>query len=152
MAISTMFHGDLGVYGVDKSIEVPPFINEYRSIHQYKENIIGKEFLFIPNYAPIEWIIVEFDADQNDILDTVQFVSRETITHNESDLYTYPLTIDIDFYDKMHQPKQNRYVWLKDHHTIYESINFVFKEPICAKMNLYISSYHDINFHQLNFG
>lgn len=101
------------------------FMLNSRSIIQYEIIIEGIEYIFNPDKLnPISYIIIEVDiAGQYDILDMNKMNCMDGIIK------------DVEFYSKMHNPKCNRYV-------IYPStnnINFVFKEYISAKANIYVA-------------
>ena len=98
-----------------------------KSIIQYEIIISGKELLFkIDKYmSPILYIIIEFDVvGQYDVLDM-------NATTNIVD----GIITDLDFYSKMHNPQENRYIIYFDANA--NDINFVFKEVVYCKSNIY---------------
>jgi hypothetical protein len=98
-----------------------------KSIIQHEITVSGQELLFkIDKLAsPIDYIIIEFDiAGQYDILD----MTKTTNIING-------VITDLEFYSKMHNPRQNRYVIYFDVHA--DDINFVFAESVYCKAHIY---------------
>lgn len=101
------------------------FMLNSRSIIQYEIIIEGNKYAFKPDKLnPIAYLIAEFDiVCRYDILDMNKINCIDGIIQ------------DVEFHSKMHNPKCNRYV-------IYpntNNINFVFKEYISAKANIYVA-------------
>lgn len=129
--------------------EFKTFLNEFRTIKQYRENIVDSDsFQHLLNHkGPIEWIIIEINQYlKPNMLVNVEFTIDKKFEFNEilkEKLEKYDLdTIHVIKKDpnflKMHDPNKNRYLFYTKS-VIYKNINMHFREKITCDLNIYIA-------------
>lgn len=137
----------------EENLQLQKFINEYRSIDQIKLNIVNAPECNIDiTVWPIEWIIIEIDNFQKNIVDNIEFEKDDSSNikiltqpvcnspynpHIATSTEIYHIPNNPEFYNKMHNPLENRYMYIPD--PFCNKIKLTFKKQITAKMNIYVS-------------
>lgn len=155
------------------------FMNEIRNIEQIKIDIVDETFysdtIFVGNSFYSEWIIIDIDYYQGNILENMELVDKvyiNKIDHPElikDDVTKFgnnisailekcdPLNIcritkDTNFNNKMHDPSKNRYMYYMNDlidlswNNHNPIIKLSFKKKITAKINIYISNKRWVQF------
>jgi hypothetical protein len=146
------------------------FMNEIRSIEQIKVDVIDTSFYSNEIYVNnSEWIIIDVDYYQPDILENIELIDKvyiskidypelikDDVTKFGNNISAFilekydPLNIcrivkDTNFNNKMHDPSKNRYMYYMNDlidlswNNYNPTIKLSFKKKITAKINIYIS-------------
>ncbi len=132
------------------------FINERRSITQFRGifdnndtyyySLNDSQYTMSPESAwLLEWIIIEIDCYPYNILDHIKFeidpsfpdIKNKLIFAGNREEEVYKIQEDPEFYKKMHQPSQNRYMYHCTPNMI--GISLILKKKIHAKFNIFTS-------------
>jgi len=130
------------------------FINEYREIKHIDIDLKNQKShnIRLEPEISLEWIIININHYQRDILDHIELI--ESITPMELKIINeineidqncvYIISDNSEFYTKMHNPNENRYMFLTD--KSLTDLNLVFKEIISATVDVYVSYRNWITF------